>query len=1415
MADYEDIIKNPNFGRHYKSNSNVKKLADTILAELYPNVKVHVDSGNKVQFSYGPMGNKLMSFEEARTASLLNPTLRSTRTYTGGADTHYTGAATNAIADWVASKGYRVDVQRHAFEDADDLTQFMSKYKTGTGKDTRLMGLPIPRGDKGINLFNVYQGDRQLSFGEISDIFGFQLDETSDNIIKRLSILTSDRELAFLASQKDRYKVHLFDPQQVTKATDPNVDQAVRSLLKTEGGAGKIKTVEDIYEAMSDGENFISEKAANRLIAQVKSKGDQILAETQANIPAKGTDAYRVYLQQKQLGERFREIAEEQARNLRDGGRFNFRLMNGIDQNGDAVQLLKGDVGVKTTAAIKRILPHLSEDEIDATDVFASKADVKREFSASELTYQTFESHGMPRQARSNLLTSATHQELMDVDNHLIRGTNREIEAHIKDLSEGRISKGFREILQEMSNVEIDDFDSLADQKAAMESKAFARRMSMMLESGININENEFLTGQLFSAMKKHYTTVKKQGDLKDPRVLMFNGKANPHYNLTFPIRGSIGGHISRYAEDDTLLQGTIKIKPGVLQMHGIDIFKSYGAFGGFDLDDRLAPILQYDSTAKRLLALTIREPNEAAEYMFFDADISQHKAIPANIRRAYAKHRELGIQIAQSQKTLKQKSDMLRERDQLGDLLDNYFRNNRDIAQINLAETFANRTDRPNFLPMPKGFVRDDAAMADYVSGSGLRSFKRSGEFTSGKNASRELVSKMKRELAREATDQAGSMPFRYAGRGVSEWHSKYFTSLIEPDTDKVLKPIEQRIAERAEMEVASKGALGRASNLSATIDEFMRSNLKGLPPELANELDKILKGKSFLHIDKELVVDTWKKTGAAGVIEMVENAMVSNANQLGVTIAKLQQRAAELGIKESIGIDPVMLADRINTNPNTPSAFVENILAGYNSISAIQVTDINKLALSTTDSKAYIAKLMGGLIDEAQGLEESGGALTDAARIRRLESISSIAFTPQEIDRASDFISHMSSAEKDLRKLLEVDDAPFGKLQALLEAAEAGEDINDSLSTAALRKLNEFGLFKKQMADGKVVLGSTPELDRQLIAISKLLGENKGSLSNLMSLGGETTSIGDLFLGAQQRLVYGKSTLDEIGSISKFDDIKKFIRQGKNGLQFTEEARGIYDPAERGMALLDKIMSLNTTNTYGAGRLRKMGENASFILEDLKGSGQFDNRALERYSNQILSRLDSRNRTVLSEMGPISTPSYRPRQSMVGDLPAGLGRFTVREAADEAADEVLAMGRESMTRLDSAFMRKIWNEPIGRKSIIGLGLFAGVGIVHRLTRNPTPEEVGGPPLLPGGSAYEDYDNINFSAVSSMYGSTSNNGMMYSVNTSSNYDPNELGKNLSAITGGSSSTNIYRSRQTTGNRNSSSRDILAAMQGQ
>lgn len=1423
-SEFRKIFSHPNFAKRYKSSGLFKSAMDALTKSSYPNFKMHV-TNDDVSFSFGPTGTERMSFEEARNMAMYSNTIKSTRIYTGGNDTAYVGTATNDIANWIASQGYKVRTQRRSFESQADLASFLSEIRVPGSNGKQLYGLPVPRGDKGVNMFDVFDtSGRRLRFDEIQQLMGFEFKTNKESVIKRLSLITSDRELADLVvmdKNASPFKVHLFDPQLAARSR--GYGNILDDLAQSSG-----ETVESMAERMFDGESYLTTAGAKRRIAKMRAKGEEIIAAAESNRQPPGTPGFIEYKRQRDLGKRIIEVAKEKEKRLTTGARFNLRQLSGLDEADNSV-FLKGDAGVLTNDRIRKLFPEMAsmtDDEIDALDVIASKSDVKDEMTSKLISMMSLEDHGIASKARSNILSSAIHQELIDPNGTLYSGTLDEISQHMEDIKSGTISSGFKNIIREMAEIDLDEYEHPSDRALAVQAKDFARRLEQQLSLGVNISDNEFISSQLFSSLEKHYTTLRKRRAPKhtvsevEKNMINVRGVMYPNYNITFPIPNSIGAHITGAIDkDDNVLQGMIRVaRDSAHIMNGVDIVKSYSAFGGFDLDDRLVTTIQYDSTARRLLALTIRDPNEAGEYMFYDADISKMRQfskefIEVNGQRmsvssAYARHRSLTGQIAQSQNSLQSRQRLLYERDQLSNALDNYFRNKQDIVKVDIGRMFDPSRDITH-IATPKGFARDANALEAWRY-SAATSFLPSSDFGGEENAVNLIASEISQRLSKG--NPLGASPFRYVSKDYSEWHSKYFTQIRSSDLEALMQgarpgTMEELLQERIVQEFESRGLLGQATNLRSVIDDFMKSNLKGLPNELQIEFDKILKGKNFQHIEHELVIDTAKKTGAKAVLDVIDSMMHANASELGRTIALMRKKAIDLGYDPaSIGLDPVLAAQRIESN----QSFTNSILKGFSTqakaLGIDGVRGIQDLTLTLDDPKAFIAKQLKEQLSIADEiLPQAKEEVLTSAREGMRNALSGITFTPEETMRASEFISHMADVNRDLNALINPDSEMFDEyISRMLESAD---DIHiDDANMAALRKLKEFGL-------------SGEGLDRQLLAIANVLTENNASLSPLMSMGEDIdSSMATLFTEAMKRMVYGPKTIKEINRIPVLSEgLEKFIGLNEFGEVEYREASKIYDPAQRGVALLQRIASTDplSYDDEFSGRLQKY---VDFIHADMQSSKQFDPVELNGYYRAVMARVRDKRTAQMNGVRSIRPPSYSaPVQQGLPDLPAGTGRFTRRATADDAADFVASMGREEMTRFDKEFVKKLWSEPLGKGLIIGTGIFAGIGIVHRLTKNPTPEEAGGPPMLPAGSPYEDYDQVGYSAVSSMYpsfGGTSSAGMQYTVSTSSGYDPRRLSTNLSDITGGSATTNIYTSRRTVGKKAYSSRDILKDRRG-
>lgn len=124
--------------------------------------------------------------------------------------------------------------------------------------------------------------------------------------------------------------------------------------------------------------------------------------------------------------------------------------------------------------------------------------------------------------------------------------------------------------------------------------------------------------------------------------------------------------------------------------------------------------------------------------------------------------------------------------------------------------------------------------------------------------------------------------------------------------------------------------------------------------------------------------------------------------------------------------------------------------------------------------------------------------------------------------------------------------------------------------------------------------------------------------------------------------------------------------------------------------------------------------------------------------------------------------------------------------EAAKTVAEPLYERGTKE------TFEKLVTNPLVRKGGLAAIGLTAFSFMWHKY-RDRSPEEMGGPPLLPGGSAYEDMPRypIYPEGIGNM---DQTGGITYNVKAHGDFDPAELQASIAGITGGSVSGSYYNS---------------------
>jgi len=322
----------------------------------------------------------------------------------------------------------------------------------------------------------------------------------------------------------------------------------------------------------------------------------------------------------------------------------------------------------------------------------------------------------------------------------------------------------------------------------------------------------------------------------------------------------------------------------------------------------------------------------------------------------------------------------------------------------------------------------------------------------------------------------------------------------------------------------------------------------------------------------------------------------------------------------------------------------------------------------------------------------------------------------------------------------------------------------------------LSGWGLLEKATDGG---YASTEGLNRQMLAISKYISQNTEALRE---------QFGSAFEPVFTHSAAGGGGIADL----MMEAINSHRGQGVLA-EYDTIAQQIRDSSRRGGG---EVISLHAKANKTLARLRAISP--------------------DMHDAVIAQRASFRELGVAPPAkGPIFTREALgfPRTRGL-DLPEGYLGAGRQEAADVASKAISGSG-PVMKRLNMEAFSQLAGIPGVKKGLMGLAGLGIMGIIYGAThRNMTPEKMQGPPLLPGGSAYEDYDDTQ--DMQSMYPSPDafsfNRGMTYQVNATGAFDPQALQSQLRSISAGPINSTIYKSRATTRSGNRTSNSILGEL---
>ncbi len=1439
MNEFDEIINDPNFGRTMHSNP------------LFRNVFNRVVSGTSfsrllAQFKFNEHGNLIQEGLKVRTPEGLQPYVyerkpdeafvdylrrsvfeykrgfTQTRGYEAGLN-YFSGGQTNFILSEFAS-AHDLSARVVSFKPERNERAILEDF---VGRDSRgkLLGLIVPDQEQ-INILQMFdKNNNPVNLDTIFNVLGID-PQNMPSVFKRLKMFTSDREIGRVSDPGTKIKGILFDPTQFF-GTNPQLRKAAQQSL----AVGDVSELRKAYEIMSDGMSIITESGMKRNIGFMSKKIAEMEAELDrleksGGLKVNSKDHINRAKAINEMKSEIRRLRKGMAKGKLEGG-FNIRVFGAADYLNPAstIDFSKGDAIYMSEARAVEFVSKLPQyagmspqailKAVREADFITSSADIKSEIkalpgvrSAMTLFHQP---SGSKEIAYSNSLTMATFGDQFDSsmgkDSYLMHSLKKNIEEDMEAIRNGDIKPGFLKMIEDLANEPTPTGLSASEIVAHNQSKVYAQRLKDFIEGGGDLRSNPVMAQQAMNTIRKHY--FRRVNEDGVPRRVNYRGSEVEALSLRAPMRMSTRAHMS-----GATFAG-MEVSPGFAAyneqlgrfvFNEIDILAARVAQGGSDLDDALYMTLKYDTKARRLLYHSLRDPNAMGEFMFYDVDIATSRTLPSQIKALELKRKNIITELANSKNLSTKAKKLIAELDEVNDTMHRYFSGEQvmingesipqlDIPTIDLARQYSLDAHRTVF--SPKGFGRSKASIERYSQANPGIAFVTSRQMGSVNEFHSRLIGN-RRMLASDGIaplslfEFTGKTDFIQQGilkedKIIKDALKKASESSSIPTTAASRRLTSSDILKRIEDESKGRGNLGKFVNQFAVIENYIQTylnidNYSHIDERQARAFQEAIlaaiKESNLTTIEREAVIDAMVKTQDVSIVERIPEIMNRNAQKFGKLIKTMQGISANMGIGLDVGLDPYLYATR-------GTGMEKLLLEGYG-------TDhIRPLLLGENSPLAYLSNIFNQVRElENSFAEVDTKKLMQEINQNLLDKLTDFQPTPLEVTRAQQFLTDYSLNKKMLNETVSDTTSMVERLKRVLggKPEEIFNLTEDSVMAASFDKLREWGL-----------LDDVDSLDRQLLAVAKLAASQVADTGRLVGTGieslmgisltpDELPSMSNFFMGALTRHTGQQQTmLDRIGSLrpQDYEDFQNVLGQFFVGPQLNRLTSDFANKHVDNRLLIGELMSRVNQMRQAALHAAASQPEASDVAGRLTDIGT----RLARYYSET------------SEFTP--TTSVR--------IP-GLDRYLMRQSADETADSVtdrVVNGTtQLMKRLDGKALRDLMEVRGVKRGAIGAGIFAGIGLLYGVNKDRSPEDLQGPPLLPGGSAYEEYPRVP-DDLSSIYSSLQNRnsfspGVLYKVNMSGNFDSNEMRGKIESITGSPVRSNVYNSRQTNSSYNNS-----------
>ncbi len=525
--------------------------------------------------------------------------------------------------------------------------------------------------------------------------------------------------------------------------------------------------------------------------------------------------------------------------------------------------------------------------------------------------------------------------------------------------------------------------------------------------------------------------------------------------------------------------------------------------------------------------------------------------------------------------------------------------------------------------------------------------------------------------------------------------------------------------------------------------------------------------------------------KTGdsTAGILSQVGSQAVE---EQGRYVGALRALAYKQGIEDPdllAGVDQMILKQRLKADDN--AAYLRGMISGYKDFSS-EIDSSNQLA------KAFITSLenAGTTNDEINdtlvrviGVKSGKYAAISEMNKNAAKATAGIRAAAQTfgVDRNKPFMGEAvltGEGRQAASQVLNLQEKMSKELDEMFSGAVNGAADMDELSS--LRSSIESEMMGQKLRESILdsAKNTNSSIQEVIDSIDTMSPMRKGlkDIGSFRSGGDDPDELMKLVQGARDNraMAHYKKQNGLMDLVDQYDAIKSSAKVDTelnvyNTMNTHRRMQGI-DP------IIDPVMeALKVGDTKGIGDLGLSDDVASQV-------------STIRSASRIRENLTPELQDLLSKRG--SAIDFAPTVLDDADRIAMLG--------DEGADVSDSLAKRNYKRIGDSFkdgaMKKAFENPMIRKAgYAGLAI-AAASFAYQHSKGRTPEDVSGPPLLPGGSAYEQMPQRSPQMPETSMFSGYNQGTSYSVNIEGSSDQiNSFRSAAGSVAPGSVNSTMYK----------------------